>query len=206
MKMVTATCVGVGQTKIRIDKKTYDWVIVDEAARCTPSELAVPIQVGRRLLLVGDHRQLLPMIERCVSAGLRDEMPGISPSEFTRSDFERAYLSSYGVDNGRTLTEQYRMTPAICEVVSKIFYEPDNVRLKTSEEREGDPLFTATWAPPLSHPIAWIDTSATPRHVEQTSEWNKTSLWNAAEVDAVLRLLDRLSESASAAAPDYPRR
>lgn len=30
--IVTATCVGVGQTKIRMDKSTYDWVIVDEAA------------------------------------------------------------------------------------------------------------------------------------------------------------------------------
>src|SRR5262249_38877212 len=50
--IVTATCVGVGQTKIRIDAKTFDWVIVDEAARCTPGELAVPIQVGRRILLV----------------------------------------------------------------------------------------------------------------------------------------------------------
>jgi hypothetical protein len=50
--IVTATCVGVGQTRIRIDSKAYDWVIVDEAARCTAGELAVPIQVGRRVLLV----------------------------------------------------------------------------------------------------------------------------------------------------------
>ena len=48
--IVTATCVGVGQTKIRVERNTYDWVIVDEAARCTPGELAVPIQLGRRVL------------------------------------------------------------------------------------------------------------------------------------------------------------
>lgn len=195
--IVTATCVGVGQTKIRIDKKTYDWVIVDEAARCTPGELAVPIQVGRRVLLVGDHRQLLPMIERRVAKGLRDEMPDIAPAEFTRSDFERAYLSSYGAQNGRTLTEQYRMTRPICELVSKIFYEPDNVQLITSEKREGDIFFQGELGAPLSHPIAWIDTSAQPRHVEQPAEWNKTTFWNAAEVEAVLRLLERLSENAA---------
>jgi DNA polymerase III delta prime subunit len=195
--IVTATCIGVGQTKIRIDKKTYDWVIVDEAARCTPGELAVPIQVGRRALLVGDHRQLLPMIERRVSKGLRDEMPDIAPTEFARSDFERAYLSSYGAQNGRTLTEQYRMTRPICELVSKIFYEPDNVQLITSTKREGDPFFEGTLGSPLSHPIAWIDTSAQPRHVEQPADWNKTTLWNAAEVEAVLRLLERLSENAA---------
>jgi AAA domain len=48
--IVTATCVGAGQTRIRIDARAYDWVIVDEAARCTSGELAVPIQVGRRVL------------------------------------------------------------------------------------------------------------------------------------------------------------
>lgn len=30
--IVTATCVGAGQTRIRIDARAYDWVIVDEAA------------------------------------------------------------------------------------------------------------------------------------------------------------------------------
>jgi hypothetical protein len=36
--IVTATCVGVGQTKIKVEKNTFDWVIVDAAARCTPGE------------------------------------------------------------------------------------------------------------------------------------------------------------------------
>ena len=134
--IVTATCVGVGQDQIRMDKKTYDWVIVDEAARCTPSELAVPIQLGRRILLVGDHRQLLPMTERAVLKGIREEMPETPAAEFDRSDFERAYLSRYGQANGHTLTEQYRMTTAICELVSRVFYEPHGVRLITSKDRK----------------------------------------------------------------------
>ena len=99
-------------------------------------------------------------------------MPDIAPTEFARSDFERAYLSCYGAQNGRTLTEQYRMTRPICELVSKIFYEPDNVQLLTSTKREGDPFFEGALGSPLSHPIAWIDTSAQPRHVTGGLEQN----------------------------------
>jgi hypothetical protein len=40
---VTATCVGVGQTKIRVEKNTFNRVIVDETARRTPGELAVDV-------------------------------------------------------------------------------------------------------------------------------------------------------------------
>ncbi|WP_119273127.1 AAA domain-containing protein [Taklimakanibacter deserti] len=192
--IVTATCVGVGQTKIRIDAKPFDWVIVDEAARCTPSELAVPIQLGRRILLVGDHRQLLPMMDRGVLKGLQEEMPDIPLAELIRSDFERAYLSSYGRDNGKTLTEQYRMSPQICNLVSRIFYEPDKVQLITSNDREADPLFAVDRPKLFARRIVWVDTSAERSHLERSAEWDDTTFWNPAEVEAVLRLLERISE------------
>ncbi|WP_233475854.1 AAA domain-containing protein [Bradyrhizobium brasilense] len=188
--IVTATCVGVGQTKIRMEKSTYDWVIVDEAARCTPGELAVPIQLGRRVLLVGDHRQLLPMTERAVLKGLSAEMPETPRVEFERSDFERAYLSRYGQDNGRTLTEQYRMAPEICDLVSKVFYEPHGVKLQTSDDRESDPAFARAFPASLAAPVTWIDTSDEPDHVEKPASWDETTFSNEAEVDAVMRLLE----------------
>ncbi|MBR1177082.1 AAA family ATPase [Bradyrhizobium sp. KB893862 SZCCT0404] len=192
--IVTATCVGVGQTKIKVEKNTFDWVIVDEAARCTPGELAVPIQLGRRVLLVGDHRQLLPMTERVVLNGLRSEMPETPRLEFERSDFERAYLSSYGLKNGRTLTEQYRMTPVICDLISKIFYEPHGTKLVTSPDRKADLAFAAELRAPLSTAITWIDTSEERWRKETAAAWDETTYSNRAETDAVMRLLERIAE------------
>jgi hypothetical protein len=194
--IVTATCVGVGQTKIRMDRSTYDWVIVDEAARCTPGELAVPIQLGRRVLLVGDHRQLLPMTERAVLKGLRAEMPDTPRHEFERSDFERAYLSQYGRNNGRTLTEQYRMAPAICDLISKIFYEPHGIRLRTSDDREPDAAFARSFVAPLAVPVTWIDTSEERDHTEKPAPWDETTFSNEAEAEAIMRLLERIAADA----------
>jgi serine/threonine protein kinase len=190
--IVMATCVGVGQTKIRIDTQAFDWVIVDEAARCSASELAVPMQVGRRVLLVGDHRQLLPMIDRRVLKQLRDAEPSVAPDELVRSDFERAFLSPYGVHNGMKLTEQYRMADPICQLVSKIFYEPWSVKLWTSPDREISDLFKSAKRP-FHQPIVWIDTSREPRNDERTPEWNRHSVFNIAEIEAVMRLLERIA-------------
>jgi hypothetical protein len=191
--IVTATCVGAGQTRIRIDARAYDWVIVDEAARCTSGELAVPIQVGRRVLLVGDHLQLRPMIDRRVLAELAETMPGVPPEELSASDFERVYASDFGKANGQVLTEQYRMAPEICDLVSEVFYEPHHVRLVPSEDRKPNPAFSASLQKPLSRPLCWVDTSAERNHVEKTAEWNRHSFWNEAEVIAVIAVLDRIS-------------
>lgn len=191
--VVTATCVGVGQAKMRIDAGTFDWVIVDEAARCTPGELAVPIQVGRRVLLVGDHLQLEPMIDQEVLEELAADMPDVDRKELKRSDFERARLSDFGKANGRILTEQYRMEPAICDLISRIFYEPHHVRLTTSPEREANAYFSGKLPFPLEHAVCWVDTTTDKHSVERKPDWMDSSTLNEAEVHAIMGLLGRIS-------------
>lgn len=190
--VVTATCVGVGQTRIRIDSQIFDWVIVDEAARCTPGELAVPIQLGRRVLLVGDHLQLKPMISRGVVDQLEEEDPATERERFIMSDFERAFTSPFGRAAGRHFTEQYRMDPAICDLVSACFYEPHQVSLRTSDlRRAGLQLgsHTPEW---LAKPLTWIDTSLETNANEMKLRGH-TTFHNDAEVLAVMLLLESLS-------------
>ncbi|MGU3404925.1 AAA domain-containing protein [Methylobacterium brachiatum] len=194
-EIVTATCVGAGQTKIRLDAGQFDWVVIDEAARCTAGELAVPIQAGRRVLLVGDHRQLLPMVQREVMKALQKEMPEVSQADLVRSDFERSFLSSYGRANGVTLTEQYRMDPAICRLISETFYEPYGVTLRTSDDREHNPLFDANPPHFIARPITWVDTTGLPGSAERRPDWSDTTFWNEAEIDAVMEILNRISET-----------
>lgn len=190
--IITATCVGVGQTRIRIDSQTFDWVIVDEAARCTPSELAVPIQLGRRVLLVGDHLQLTPMIGRELVEQLQEERPDIAREQFITSDFERSFNSSYGRSAGQRLTEQYRMDPAICSLVSSCFYEPNEVMLRTSGARTSEFSVTVNSPDWLRRPMAWIDTSDE-RNALEVKLPGQTTMHNEAEVEAVVRLLESLS-------------
>jgi serine/threonine protein kinase len=190
--VVSATCVGVGQTRIKIESQVFDWVIVDEAARCTPGELAVPIQMAKRVLLVGDHLQLLPMMDDQMLSDLKEVEPDVAQEELIRSDFERAFTSTYGQSIGVRLTEQYRMDAAICELVSGCFYEEHGIRLTTSLARR--PVLQPTdigvsW---LSKPLVWVDAGTRQMNAEFRPE-DDTTLHNRTEVDAVISILEQLA-------------
>ena len=46
-----------------IGDKIYDLVVVDEAARANPLDLFIPMSMGKKIILVGDHKQLPHMLE-----------------------------------------------------------------------------------------------------------------------------------------------
>lgn len=202
--VIAGTCVGLGQSRIRLEAGSFDWVIVDEAARCTAGELAVPLQLGRRLLLVGDHLQLPPMIDRTMVKAVIEELPGVTRNDVTQSDFERAFTSSYGAAAGRVLEEQYRMVDPICTLVSKTFYASRGVKLITSKDRADDPRFALDLPELLRRPISWIDTRGAPG-AEERRRKSEHSTWNEAEVEAIVRLLALIAQQttfASALASD----
>lgn len=180
-RVVCGTCVGVGRSRLGVSTAQYDWVIVDEAARCEPGELAIPLQVGQRVLLVGDHRQLPPMYDEGVldAASL---MLGVDVDVLQTSDFERAFTSAYGRTVGTTLVAQYRMAPAIGSLVSTVFY-PDTP-LKTAR----DPVEPWHRELPLGlgSDVVWVDTSALDRSRETPKD---LSYINDGEIDIIVELL-----------------
>ncbi len=183
-RVVCGTCVGVGRSRLGISTAQYDWVIVDEAARCAPGELAVPLQVGRRVLLVGDHRQLPPMYDEGVldAASL---MLGVDAKFLQVSDFERVFTSDYGRSVGTTLVAQYRMAPAIGALVSEVFY-PDTP-LRTARAAVED--WQRTLPLGLGADVVWLDTSRLEGARETPREHSYT---NDGEIDIIIELLKTL--------------
>ncbi|EJA0982879.1 AAA family ATPase, partial [Escherichia coli] len=120
--LVCGTCVGIGRNHYGIQENIYDLVVIDEAARSPASELAIAMQVGRKVLLVGDHKQLPPLFDEEHIKAAKRILPNVSTDELKRSDFERAFVSTYGKTVGRFLKVQYRMIPAVGNLVSECFY------------------------------------------------------------------------------------
>lgn len=133
-----ATCQGSERDEIRRVKRgayarsdesiEYDTVIVDEAARVSPRDLLIPMAQGlRRIILVGDHRQLPHIVEeeiiRQFETGNGDTtMLKGSAFEYLR---ERALELERrdGIKRTVTLDRQYRMHPLLGEFVSAQFYD-----------------------------------------------------------------------------------
>jgi serine/threonine protein kinase len=188
-QVVAGTCVGLGRSSLGLTKTAFDLVIIDEAARCTPSELAVPIQAGKWVVLVGDHAQLEPLHSPDVVTALTEEL-NIPITEAVRSDFERVFESAYGKLAGHTLRKQYRMLPPIGRLVSSAFYERALQHERTEPEVPVDVL-----PPELAVPLSWVSTDAMGASAYQKGgSVRRGSLENPAEADVIVSLLKRWSE------------
>ncbi len=191
--LVCGTCVGIGRNHYGIQENTYDLVVIDEAARSPASELAIAMQVGRKVLLVGDHKQLPPLFDDAHIKAAKRVLPTVSTDEFKRSDFERAFVSSYGKTVGRFLKIQYRMIPAVGNLISECFYSEEGgletgrgVTKKTYLE-----LFEE-----ICTPVTWIDTSKAKRKSFESKPTvknaNQKSYVNRYESEVILGLLSKL--------------
>lgn len=107
----------------------FDTVIIDEAARANPLELFIPMSMAkRRIILVGDDRQLPHMLEPDIEGALQEEhqLTEQHLEAFRSSLFERLRLQMEGLDDYQRvvmLDTQFRMHPILGDFVSKQFYE-----------------------------------------------------------------------------------
>jgi serine/threonine protein kinase len=191
--LVCGTCVGIGRNHYGIQENIYDLVVIDEAARSPASELAIAMQVGRKVLLVGDHKQLPPLFDEEHIKAAKRILPTVSTDEFKRSDFERAFVSSYGKTVGRFLKIQYRMIPAVGNLVSECFYSEEG-GLETGRgvtKKAYLELFKD-----ICTPVTWIDTSkANERSFESkptAKNANQNSYVNKYEAEIILGILSEL--------------
>jgi DNA replication ATP-dependent helicase Dna2 len=116
-----------------IRRRTFEMTIVDEAAQLTePLTLGLTLR-SRRFVLIGDDRQLPPVVRT----------PELAFSMFERL---RREVEESGIDRNLTLLDtQYRMHPEILSVSNKLFYE-GRIRSGVSPEDrlppEGPPVMT----------------------------------------------------------------
>lgn len=146
-KVVIGTLVGIGKSAYDIASHRYDIVIIDEAARASASELAVAMQSARRVILVGDHKQLLPHYDVGVINDVARKLK-LDAHEVAKTDFERAFEHNDGI----MLRNQYRMQEPICSLISEVFYEGN---LTTGIDREACIGKQKPW----NSAVCWIDTS-----------------------------------------------
>lgn len=191
-QLVIGTCVGIGQRHIGIADNLYDWVIVDEAARSISSELAIAMQSGTRILLVGDHKQLPPLYseehKNALARRLGISKRGEELDQALGSDFERVFLSEYGKQTCATLKTQYRMAPAIGSLVSACFYE--NV-LENGKTDDNFPNIYFRLPEKLKSRVTWLDTTSLPNAYHEQGK--SGSLSNRAEADVIIGILQDLA-------------
>ncbi|WP_433788574.1 DEAD/DEAH box helicase [Actinoplanes sp. CA-252034] len=154
--VVLATCsqaATIFDGSFRLDE-SFDWVIVEEAAKAWPTELIVPLVLAPRWTLIGDHRQLgahrgeevaefLDGLESDVNVEVRTHYESRAERLRALNLFESTFTDAPGDTEtsdtpgtpqpghrlrtyavGR-LRQQYRMHPDIAEPVRRQFYRAE---------------------------------------------------------------------------------
>lgn len=114
----------------------FDYLIIDEAAKATFPELLISIIRAKKIILVGDHKQLPPVLDENLIKGCKEEFNenNIDANKLYTGIFYRLF-NHLDNRNKQTLKTQYRMHPIIGSMVSEMFYDNEIANGVTVEER-----------------------------------------------------------------------
>ncbi len=183
--IIGATCVGLAQKRIGLDRVVYDLVIIDEAGKALPAEILIPYIQGKKVILIGDHMQLPPTVHPALLDPGKIEIDDRDLYEdelFNNSFFYRMFTAA-PASNKRMLSTQYRTPALIGNLVSSLFY--DNELNNGAGTDSKNPLY-------FDNNLTLINTDH-PKYAEK-SEQGK-SVTNPGEADLVVDLLCKVRET-----------
>jgi superfamily I DNA and/or RNA helicase len=132
MNVIGATCIHIASSKYAKINFKFDYVIMDESSKASPAETLVPINMGRNIILIGDHKQLPPVVTRedAVKQKVKEKLEdnGLDiEKEFGESLFEKLITAFENDEEKRPyikmLDIQYRMPKQIGTLISNFFYD-----------------------------------------------------------------------------------
>lgn len=180
-QILGATCVGLANKSLGLDLIEFDIAIIDEAGRATVPELLIPILRAKKVILIGDHNQLPPTIDRKLLQKLeRDDEKDLSfeDLEILEKSFFEELFEKVSDSNKAMLNEQFRMPKEIGNLIGNLFY---NNKLNNGHIKN-----TNNFLDPKNI-IRWID-------VIGEHKIDGTSSYNDSEIDKIENLLQTISK------------
>lgn len=165
LDVVFGTCIGIATNRLLGGSDLmFDTVILDEAGKANISETLTAISKAKKVILVGDHKQLPPFIDSVSMGQFTQSSKRFRDGEINEEDVKKAlggsffeYLQKDSVlpeQNKCMLAVQHRMHPDIGNFVSESFYD---------SKLANGPATTENILPlpaPFDQQILFIDTSS----------------------------------------------
>lgn len=160
----------------------YEYVIVDEAARVSPLDLMVAMVQGKRIILVGDHRQLPHIIDEEVARQMEEGDAGNDENDWLKKSMFQYLFSTRlktledgdGIIRRVTLDKQYRMHPLLGSFISRNFYERFDPMEKFGSGRPASD-FTHALSSTNGKSAVWFDVPAQKgKHQKVGTSWTRS--------------------------------
>lgn len=190
-----------------VTKLCFKTVIQDEASKATPAELSLPLAYGEKAVIIGDHRQLPPNLDKedilfklhmqRIKSSNREEHDQILKLEkyvrknfdlLEKSHFERLFRQIDASLKG-TFDTQYRMHKDINDVIEQFYIEDNGLHCGVKDDERQHNIDIPELLSPENH-VIWLDTNS-PEVRDGTSRANK------GEVEAIGWVLEKFAEADS---------
>lgn len=187
-QIIGATCVGLESRHYGLNGMQFELVIIDEAGKALAGELLIPINHAKKVIIIGDHKQLPPVINPALYKGGKVQYDDVVEEQqqldfLNRSFFQRLYEDCPD-ELKCMLNIQFRMPPVIADLVN-MFYDGT---LKTGEKcRLKKPIF-------LGSHIIFVDMKDVKEYKEKDirEDGSKTSPYNEKEAEAAAVVVSKL--------------
>lgn len=156
---------------ISLSNIEFNIAIIDEASQATIPSVLIPINKAKKFILIGDHKQLPPVV-------LNDNAKYLKKSLFEE------LITNYK-HQSQELLIQYRMNEILMKFPNKKFYEN---KLKCSKKSKNYYLNKVLKKYDSTSPLIFIDTSKHENNKEKTSGLH--SYTNDLEIGLVLEIIN----------------
>jgi len=205
--VIGTTCVASASKEFMENYPTFDVVIIDEVSKATPPELLLPMLKGKKIILVGDHHQLPPLLgddtlEETLKTML-DENPNFEGAQelknlLRESLFERLF-NNLPHTHKQMLALQYRMHEKIMHSITP-FYAKEESGLQCGlpdSDAARDHYLEGQFVNRDDH-LLWIDIPTEKPYLEEQVKGG-TSRYNEGELQTIRRILIDLNDAVIAA-------
>lgn len=201
--VIGTTCVASANKEFMDHYPTFDVVIIDEVSKATPPELLLPMLKGKKIILVGDHHQLPPLIgddtfEETLETVMKESKSFEEKQELEKllheSLFERLY-NNLPSSNKKMLGIQYRMHEKIMKTIAS-FYDNGQDSLHCGlpdSDVMRDHKLSGQYIDREDH-LVWFDLPNEPPYFEKRMK-EGASLFNESELTIIRHVLIDLNNA-----------
>jgi superfamily I DNA and/or RNA helicase len=184
----------------------FDLVIMDEASKATPPELVLPLTLGKKVVIIGDHKQLPPMIdeqefgEALEAVGAKNLIEHWTKEDYKVSQFEKLFKNA-PKNFVASLDTQFRMHEQIMNCISQFYTdqeELENGLICGIRNEMNEPDFNvkaSRWHGLKSVPFIDTKNHAVWVNVETPEGKVGTSYENEGEINAIQTVLRALTQA-----------
>lgn len=189
--VIGITCVQAASRSFAEEFNSFDVVIIDEVSKCTPPEILIPALKGKKLVLVGDHRQLPPMLNDNTIEEIAEEMES-SKEElyFLEESLFKLHFETARENIKQMLTIQYRMHPNIMGAINQFYQHRLQCGLLQPDQQRAHNLGSKIIQE--NQHIIWVKMPQRESFIEQKEG---TSPFNEKEVDVIEKLCSEMEKT-----------